>query len=76
MAVKIRLSRLGKKDKPSYRIVAIDSKNKRDGKVLEVLGLYDPTLNPPSVNVDKKRLEYWLGVGAVPSEVIQKLLHL
>ncbi len=76
MAVKIRLSRFGKKDKPSYRLVAIEKNNKRDGKALEVLGYYDPTTSVPKVEVNRARLEFWLDKGAKPSLVVQKILHI
>ncbi|MBL7158921.1 30S ribosomal protein S16 [Candidatus Microgenomates bacterium] len=73
MAVKIRLKQVGKKHQRSYWIVAIDSKAKRDGKFLEKLGFYDPNFDPPKFKIDKKRFEYWLGVGAQPSETVRKL---
>lgn len=76
MAVRIRLTRLGKKANPKYRIVAIDKRNKRDGKVLEILGLYDPTLNPPKIELKKDRIEFWVKNGAQTSESVQKLLKI
>ncbi len=74
MSVKIRLSRTGKKNAPSYRIVAIDSRSSRDGRALEILGHYNPSMNPPSFEVKKERLEYWQSVGAQASEAVEKLL--
>jgi small subunit ribosomal protein S16 len=74
MPVKIRLSRTGKRNAPSYRIIATDSRKKRDGAALEILGHYNPSTNPPSFAVDKERLEYWQSVGAQTSEAVEKLL--
>lgn len=76
MAVKIRLARIGKKGDPSYRIVAIHSTNKRNGKVLEVLGTYDPMSDPAKIEVKKDRVAAWIKEGAKPSEMVGKLLHL
>ena len=76
MAVRIRLARLGKKANPKYRVVAIEKRNKRNGKVLEVLGQYDPTLDPPKIEVKKDRIEFWVKNGAKPSESVQKLLSI
>ncbi len=74
MAVKIRLTRLGKKKKPFYRLVAATSTTPRDGKHLEVLGQYDPTRNPVVFQFKKERVEHWLSVGAQPTETVQRLL--
>jgi len=74
MAVKIRLSRTGKKNAPSFRIVAIDSRSPRDGRALEILGHYNPSMTPPSFEVKKARLEYWQSVGAQMTEAVEKLL--
>jgi small subunit ribosomal protein S16 len=75
MAVKIRLSRAGAKKRPYYRIVASDSRSPRDGRFLEKLGTYDPTTNPSTVVVDQPRLEHWLGVGALPTTTVARLLR-
>lgn len=72
MAVKIRLSRIGKKHVPFYRIVAIDSRGKRDGAFLEDLGTYD-TLKSKMVTLKLERIEYWLSVGAVPTDSFMKV---
>lgn len=72
--VKLRLTRLGKTHAPFYRVVAIDSKQARDGKFLEVIGHYDPNKNPKVVNIDADRAKYWLSVGAVPTETVKYLL--
>ena len=74
MSVKIRLSRTGKRNAPSYRIVAVDSRSPRDGRPLEILGHYNPSMIPPSFAVEKERLEYWQSVGAQMSEAVEKLL--
>ena len=74
MAVKIRLSRTGKRNAPSYRIVAIDSRSPRDGRPLEVLGHYNPSMGDTSPTVKKGRIEYWQSVGAQTSEAVEKLL--
>ena len=74
MAVRIRLARAGAKKRPYYRIVAADARAPRDGRFLERLGTYDPTRNPPAVRVDEQRIDYWLGVGALPSETVRRLL--
>lgn len=76
MAVKIRLKRLGKIRAPYYRIVVADSRTKRDGRVIEEIGKYHPTENPSFIEVDSERAQYWLGVGAQPSEQVQVLLKL
>lgn len=72
MAVKIRLSRVGKKHAPFYRIVAVDARAKRDGEVLENLGTYDPKTKS-FVQFHRDRVDYWLTVGAVPSETVRRL---
>ena len=76
MAVKIRLKRLGKVRVPQYRIVVVDSRKKRDGKVIEEIGLYHPKEDPSYIRVESERAQYWLGVGAQPSEAVAKLLRI
>jgi small subunit ribosomal protein S16 len=76
MAVKIRLTRLGKKKQPTYRVVVIDSRKQRDGKYIEQLGFYDPRQNPSIVEIDNERALYWLHTGAQPTERAQKLLEI
>jgi small subunit ribosomal protein S16 len=73
MAVAIRLFRLGKKDKPFYRIVVADRINKRQGKYIEEIGYYNPLKEPAEMKVNKERLDYWLSRGAILSEGLQKL---
>ncbi|MBO0844550.1 MAG: 30S ribosomal protein S16 [Nocardioides sp.] len=74
MAVKIRLKRMGKVRAPHYRIVVVDSRKKRDGKVIEEIGLYHPKEDPSYISVVSDRAQYWLGVGAQPSEAVARLL--
>ncbi|HSR36382.1 MAG TPA: 30S ribosomal protein S16 [Desulfurivibrionaceae bacterium] len=74
MAVRIRLTRLGKKKKPFYRIVVADSEAKRDGRFLEVVGTYDPNQNPAAVSIKQDRVQDWLARGAKPSDTVRSLL--
>lgn len=74
MAVKIRLKRLGKIRVPQYRIVVVDSRKKRDGRVIEEIGKYHPKEDPSYIEVVSDRAQYWLGVGAQPSEAVAAIL--
>lgn len=74
MAVKIRLKRLGKIRVPQYRIVVVDSRKKRDGRVLEEIGKYHPKEEPSFIEVTSDRAQYWLGVGAQPTEAVEAIL--
>ncbi|MCY7399777.1 MAG: 30S ribosomal protein S16 [Nocardioides sp.] len=76
MAVKIRLKRLGKIRVPQYRIVVVDSRKKRDGRVLEEIGKYHPKEEPSFIEVTSDRVQYWLGVGAQPSEAVEAILKI
>ena len=76
MAVKIRLKRLGKIRAPYYRIVVADSRTKRDGRVIEEIGKYHPTEEPSFIEINSDRAQYWLGVGAQPTEQVAALLKL
>ena len=76
MAVKIRLKRMGKIHAPYYRIVVADSRTKRDGRVIEEIGKYHPTENPSLIEVQSERAQYWLGVGAQPTEQVLAILKL
>ncbi len=76
MAVKIRLKRMGKIRAPYYRIVVADSKTKRDGRVIEEIGKYHPTEEPSFIEVNSERAQYWLSVGAQPTEQVAALLKL
>ncbi|MEZ5116257.1 MAG: 30S ribosomal protein S16 [Candidatus Nanopelagicales bacterium] len=74
MAVKIKLKRLGKIRQPQYRIVVADSRTKRDGRAIEEIGLYHPMEQPSLIQVDSERVQYWLGVGAQPTESVTAIL--
>jgi small subunit ribosomal protein S16 len=74
VAVKIRLKRLGKIRVPQYRIVIVDSRKKRDGAVIEEIGLYRPKEEPSFIQVDSERAQYWLGVGAQPTPALEAIL--
>ena len=77
MAVKLRLKRTGRRHLPYYRLNAIDSRSPRDGRAIEELGLYDPLQKDPDkqINFKRERIEYWLSVGAQPSETVANLLE-
>jgi len=75
MAITLRLARYGTKKRPFYRIVAADTRARRDGRFLEQVGTYDPTAEPPAVSLDRERITHWRGVGAVPSETVRGLLN-
>jgi small subunit ribosomal protein S16 len=74
MAVKIRLTRKGTKKKPFYRIVAADVESPRDGRFLELLGTYNPMVDPAAVTLKEDRVKYWLGEGAKPTTTVQSIL--
>lgn len=76
MAVRIRLKRLGRRHRPSYRIAAVDSRKARDSRVIEELGLYDPVNADENLRLvlKRERIEYWLSVGAQPSDTVRQLL--
>ena len=76
MAVKISLKRMGKIRAPYYRIVVADSRTKRDGRAIEEIGIYHPTQEPSVIEVKSDRVQYWLGVGAQPTEQVAALLKL
>ncbi|MFC6162959.1 30S ribosomal protein S16 [Kribbella sp. NPDC058693] len=73
MAVKIRLKRIGKKRTPHYRIVVMDARTKRDGRAIEEIGIYNPKTEPSFIRVESERAQYWLGVGAQPSEAVEAI---
>jgi small subunit ribosomal protein S16 len=75
VAVKIRLLRMGKIRNPQYRIVVADSRTKRDGRAIEYVGIYQPKEDPSIIEVKSERVQYWLSVGAQPSEAVQRLLE-
>lgn len=72
--VKIRLSRLGTKQKPFYRIIVADSRTKRDGNFVEILGTYNPQKNPTEFKIDLERANHWLSKGAQPTVIVKKLI--
>ena len=76
MAVRIRLKRMGKIHQPFYRVVVVDGRKKRDGRVIEEIGTYDPNTNPSKIKIVSDRAQYWLGVGAQPSTAVRRLLVL
>ena len=76
MAVKIRLKRIGTTHAPYYRIVVADSRTKRDGRVIEEIGKYHPTEEPSFIEISRERAQYWLGVGAQPTEQVLVLLKI
>lgn len=76
MAVKIRLKRMGKIRAPYYRVVVMDSRVKRDGRAIEEIGKYHPTEEPSLIDIDSERAQYWLGVGAQPTEQVAALLKI
>jgi small subunit ribosomal protein S16 len=76
VAVKIRLKRMGKIHAPYYRVVIMDSRTKRDGRAIEEIGLYHPTQEPSLIEINSERVQYWLGVGAQPTEQVAVLLKI
>ena len=73
MAVKIRLTRMGAKKRPMYRIVASDSRRPRDGEYLELIGTYNPVATPADVKIDEEKALKWLSTGAIPSDTVRSL---
>ena len=74
MAVKLRLTRVGSKKNPVYRIVAADSRSPRDGKFLEIVGRYNPQTDPSTIELDEEKVRDWLSKGAQPSATVARLL--
>ncbi|MEE8552020.1 MAG: 30S ribosomal protein S16 [Desulfobacterales bacterium] len=74
MPVKIRLARHGTKKKPFYRIVAADSESPRDGRFLEIVGTYNPLIDPAEVSLKQERIKYWIDQGAIPTATVKNLL--
>lgn len=74
MAVRIRMARYGKRNDPFYRLVIADKQRPRDGKFIEVVGVYDPNNKAQKLKADKDRIAYWIGKGATPSETVANLL--
>lgn len=76
MATKIKLTRMGMKKQPTYRVVIQEERSKRDGKFIENIGLYDPRQNPPLVQLKAERVNYWLKAGATPTDSVGRLLKI
>ena len=76
MAVKIKLTRLGKIRNPQYRIAIADARNRRDGRAIEIIGRYHPKQEPSLIEIDSERAQYWLSVGAQPTDPVLKLLKI
>jgi small subunit ribosomal protein S16 len=74
LAVKLRLTRVGSKKNPVYRIVAADSRSPRDGKFLEIVGRYNPQTDPSTIELDEEKIRDWLSKGAQPSSTVARLL--
>ena len=75
MAVKLRLTRMGKTKQPMYRVVATDSHTKRDGEYIELIGTYNPLTNPATINLDEEVALKWLNNGAIPSDTVKNILR-
>ena len=76
MAVKLRLMRMGKKKQPTYRVVAADSRSPRNGRFIEIVGVYDPRPDPSEIRVDNEKAIAWLSKGAQPTESVRKILQI
>jgi len=74
LAVKMRLTRVGSKKNPIYRVVVADSRSPRDGRFIEIVGRYNPQTDPSTIELDEQKVKDWLGKGAQPSGAVQKLL--
>jgi small subunit ribosomal protein S16 len=76
VAVKLRLTRVGSKKNPIYRVVAADSRSPRDGKFIEIVGRYNPQTDPSTIELDEQKVKDWLGKGAQPTESVRRLLKI
>ena len=74
MAVKLRLTRVGSKKNPIYRVVVADSRSPRDGRFIEIIGRYNPQTNPSTIELDEQKVRDWLSKGAQPSDTVARLL--
>ncbi len=74
MAIKLRLTRVGSKKNPVYRVVAADSRSPRDGRFLEIVGRYNPQTDPSTIELDDEKIKGWLGKGAQPTEAVARLI--
>ncbi len=75
MAVKLRLTRMGAKKRPFYRVVAMDTRSQRDGRYIEAVGHYNPIVEPPDVTLDEPKILAWLDRGALPTDTVRSLLQ-
>lgn len=76
MAVKLRLTRIGSKKNPIYRVVAADSRSPRDGKFIEIVGRYNPQTEPSTIELNEEKIKAWLDKGAQPTESVSRLLKI
>ena len=76
MAVKLRLMRMGKKKQPTYRVVAADGRSPRDGRFIEIVGVYNPRTDPSEIRIDNDKAVAWLSKGAQPTDAVRKLLEI
>jgi len=76
VAVKLRLTRVGSKKNPIYRVVAADSRSPRDGKFIEIIGRYNPQTDPSTIELDEQKVKDWLGKGAQPTESVRRLIKI
>ena len=74
MAVKLRLKRMGAKKKPFYRIIASDSRSPRDGRFIDEIGYYNPTVDPPEIKIDSEKAQKWMKSGAQPTDTVRSLM--
>jgi small subunit ribosomal protein S16 len=75
MALKLRLTRMGSKKRPFYRIVAVDSASRRDGRALDFVGHYNPMVDPAEITINKEKVQKWMDRGAQPSDTVRALLR-
>ena len=76
MTVRMRLTRVGSKKNPIYRVVVADSRSPRDGRFIEIVGRYNPQTDPSTINLDQKKIQEWIGKGAQPSDAVAKLIKI
>ena len=76
MAVRLRLTRVGSKKNPIYRVVVADSRSPRDGKFIEIVGRYNPQTDPSTIELDQEKIQEWIGKGAQPSDAVAKLIKI
>ena len=74
MAIKLRLKRMGAKKKPFYRIIASDSRSPRDGRFIDEIGYYNPTVDPPEIKIDSEKAQKWIKSGAQPTDTVRSLM--